>query len=187
MEKIKNKLENKSERPPVLYHGSPTPDLEELKPKTESWRDKKEGPQVFATSDKRLATIFIGKEFKESSIVRSGKFGDIPYAVILGSREEFIKDDKGGYIYTLPTNKFECDPEKGLGVNEWTCKVTVKPRTVEKFDSALDAMLEAGVQVYFVDDKIYQKINESKDHGYSTLKTLKSENQCRGVNVKVLI
>lgn len=180
MERMGRDTENKAERPPLLYHGSIAPHLEKLEPRFESWRDKEEGPQVFATPDKRLATIFAGKT---KQMVTSGKFDDTPYAIILEPREKFVENDKGGYIYTLPSENFECDPQKGLGAGEWTCKVTVKPQGAEKFDSALDAMLDAGVQVYFVHESTHQAILKSEDHGYSILKNLKSENQNRGINI----
>ena len=175
LEKIKEQ-----ERPPVLYHGSISPDLEEVEPRRTRWRDKNEGPRVFATPDKRLATIFAGKNER---VVRSGKFNDTPYAVIIGSAEEFMKEDVGGHIYTLSTDGFEYDPQKGLGENEWTCQSKVKPLDKTRLDSALDAMIDEGVQVYFVDEETNLAIGKSKDHGYSILKSIRSENQRRGKNV----
>ena len=176
----KGVLENNIEKPSVLYHGSINPDLEELEPRALSWRDKDEGPRIFATPDRRLATIFAGKN---EMVVGSGTFNNTPYARILGTADEFIASDKGGYLYTLPTDSFECDPGKGLGTSEWTCKVNVKPHTKEHFDSALDAMLAEGVQVFFMDNSTHEAIQNSKDHGYSILKSMQSENQKRGVNV----
>ena len=44
-------------------------------------------------------------------------------------------------------------------------------------------MLENKVQVYFIDQETYKKIQESDDDGLSILKNLESENQKTGINV----
>jgi hypothetical protein len=165
------------EKPEVLFHGTLESDLKELEPREKSWRDKDEGPRVFATPDIRLATIFAGKSER---IIGSGKFNGIPYAIILGAREEFIQEDKGGYIYILPANGFECDTQKGLGENEWTSTTSVKPKDVLHIESVLDEMIKQGVQVYFVNKETAHAIQTAEDHGMSILQNLESENQRRG-------
>lgn len=180
MEKeILPKIENK-EKPPFLYHGSAHTDIEELEPRKESVRDPDEGAVVFATQELALASIFMA-----SGVVESGKF-NIPYAVIKDSREHFIENDRGGHIYVVPSESFYSDPNKGLGEYEWITKQKVKVTEKIEYPSTLDAMLKNGVQVYFVDDETHKKIKESKDFGFSILKTLVSENQQRGINIKGL-
>jgi hypothetical protein len=172
------KSPERKEKPPFLYHGSRHRNIEILKPNKRSFRDPEEGELVFATQDIALASIFMG------DVRMNGKFDEIPYAVIIGSREEFIKNDKGGHIYVISSETFTSDPNKGLGIYEWTSKEPVKPLKKIEYDSALDAMLENGVQVYFVDEDKYKKIKESKDHGLSIFRELESENQRRGINIR---
>lgn len=176
----RQKTPEQKEKPPFLYHGSAHGDIEELEPKAKTYRDLAEGDLIFATPDLAVATIFLTKARHQGS----GLFGEIPYAYIIGSREEFIKNDNGGHIYVLPSETFVCDPKKGLGVYEWASREKVKPVRKIEYPSALDAMLENGVQVYFVDGETYQKIKQSKDHGLSIFRELESENQKRGINVR---
>ena len=169
------------EKPPFLYHGSPHKEIGELEPREKSVRDPNEGPQIFATQELSVATIFLLK-----GITSSGLFGDTPYAIIVGSREDVIKNDNGVHIYVLPSDKFKSDPHKGLGQYEWTTDEKVKPIKKIEYKSAIDAMLENGVQVYFMDEGTHQMIRNSKDHGFSILNSMESENMRRGVNVKHL-
>jgi len=167
------------EKPSFLYHGSRHKDIEELEPRDESVRDLNEGPVVFATQELALATIFMVRE-----VVESGRFNDIPYAVIIGSRESFVENDKGGHIYILPVDTFGSDSKKGLGGYEWTSREKVKPSQKIEYSSRLDAMIENGVQVYFVDEVTCQKIKISKDDVLSILQNMESENQKRGINFR---
>lgn len=162
------------DKPNSLYHGSQNKNIKVFMPQHKSYRDKNEGAVVFATPDKVLASIFIVPT--NDSWTHSGLFGGIHYFVC-SDKKRFIELDKGGTIYTLPSDTFECDPERGLGSKEWTSIVEVKPINQENFDSALELMIDMGVQVYFVDDEIFKKINESKDHGNKILRSLISENK----------
>src|SRR3989344_850823 len=165
------------EKPPFLYHGSAHGDISELEPRAEGVRDPNEGPVVFATQELALATIFMA-----DGVVESGKFDSTPYAVINGSRENFIKNDKGGHVYIVPSDSFQNDPTKGLGEYEWTRREKVTADRVIQYASVLKAMLQNGIQVYFVDTQTHQKMKASDDHGLSILQKLESENQRTGIN-----
>ncbi|MDP3954567.1 MAG: hypothetical protein Q8Q06_04085 [bacterium] len=169
------------EKPEFLYHGSPHRGIEELEPRAKSHRDPAEGAQVFATQEMGLAAIFMTEKVAES-----GLHDRIPYAIIAEPREDFIKNDKGGHIYVLPSDGFVCDPEKGLREYEWTSKSPVRPVKTMEYNSALDAMIENGVQVYFIEPKTLQEIRQAKDMGLSILQRLESENQKRGVSIEEL-
>lgn len=52
------------------------------------------------------------------------------------------------------------------------------------FESGLQAQLDAGVQVYFVDEETYQAIEDSEDHGLAIIRSLESENKKRNINPK---
>ncbi len=181
MENLENqKSPEKKEKPPFLYHGSPHRGLEEIEPRKTTVRDPEEGELVFATQDIGLASVFMAN----SRHYGCGRFNETKYCYIVEPGEEFIRRDKGGHIYVLPSDSFETDPNKGLGVYEWTSKQKVKPIEKIEYTSALDAMLANGVQVYFIDEETHKKIEQSPDHGYSILQGLESENQRRGANVR---
>ncbi|MEK7201733.1 MAG: hypothetical protein AAB737_03805 [Patescibacteria group bacterium] len=167
------------EKPVVLYHGSSNREISEFKPRTEKVRDPLEGPRVFATNDKRMASVFIAGT--DDSWANSGMYNEIPYLVI-SDRDRFVKLDEGGTIYHLPSDSFETDPNKGLGEIEWTSGESVEPLHREEHHTALEAMLEHGVQVYFVDPATYQAWRTASDHGLSILKSLVSENERKGIN-----
>ncbi|PCI20144.1 hypothetical protein COB64_02435 [Candidatus Wolfebacteria bacterium] len=168
------------EKPDILYHGSIMKDLKVIEPKDHNYRDPHEGALIFAAPDLALATIFITKRH------HSGYFNDVPFIVIDEHRESFIKKDKGGAVYVLSSENFKCDSKKGMQHKEWTCDIKVKPKEKIDYPSTLDAMLENGVQVYFVDNKTYEQVKSSDDGGLAILKDLKSENEERQLNYKTL-
>jgi hypothetical protein len=173
------------EKPPVLYHASRTAGITEFVPRRENFRDEKEGPVIFSTPSKALASAFL-VEGHGDDWMQIGFFADIPVVVINADRDKFIEDDTGGVLYTLPSDTFKYDPNKGMGDKEYTSREPVKPLYEERHTSALDAMIENGVQVYFVDKKTFDGINNSQDHGYSILTRIVSENERRGKNIQSL-
>lgn len=167
------------EKPSAVYHGSSNRQIERFEPRSEKVRDTKEGPKVFATSDKRMASVFIVGA--DDSWANSGMHNGVPY-IIISDRERFEKLDQGGATYHLPGDTFESDPNKGLREIEWTSSEPVEPFHKEEHASALEAMLEHGVQVYFVDPETYEAWKTAPDHGLSILKSSISENQRRSIN-----
>lgn len=168
------------EKPPVLYHASQKRDIERFELRGERVRDPNEGARIFATPDKRLATIFLVPT--DDSWANSGFFGDTPH-LIVSDENKFRAMDMGGAIYSLPSDRFETDLTKGLREKEWTSTEEVRPIGKKEYASGLTAMLESGVQVYFVDQETYEKTQDAPDGGYSILKTWQSENQRVGVGV----
>ncbi|MBT4722811.1 DUF4202 family protein [Candidatus Falkowbacteria bacterium] len=170
----------KKERPRFLYHASANKGIESFEPRAENVRDPEEGPVVFATPDFALATTFLVSEANDRW-TQIGKINDIPYMVIV-SKETFLEHDKGGSIYKFSSDGFTSHPDKGMGDDEWVSKDSATP--IEKIDieSALEAMIENGVQVFFVEKNTFSKIKDSADKS-SVLKTLESENQRQGKNV----
>ena len=116
--------ENNIEKPDFLYHGSSHKGVEEFEPRTSKGTGGKFGAMVYATPDLATASAFLAEVQKEWF---AGRFGDTFYVLIPLPREEFIKSDKGGHIYVLPSDTFESDPERGLGEYEWASKISVKP------------------------------------------------------------
>ena len=172
--------EEKTVKPQVLYHASSNRAIKVFEPRNESIRHPDEGPVVFATPSKVEASKFIVNT--SDSWTNLGAFNGVPF-MFCSDRKRFEESDKGGTIYHLPSDSFIIDERFNKGTNEWTSSVSVEPIGREDFDSGLDAMINFGVQVFFVDKETFQKVQESDDHGYSIIRGLESENMKRGVNV----
>lgn len=109
-----------------------------------------------------------------------GNHSGIHYHVI-SDRERYIRADKGGAIYYLDSVSFECDESQDDSSDEWTSTSAVIPIDKEVYASGLQAQLDYGVQIYFVDTDTYRRIIEAgKDLG-NILRTLTSENQRLGL------
>ena len=169
------------EKPPMLYHGSAHKGLEELQPQSRPHRAE-EGELLYATPDMAISSIFL----VEGAHYGCGKFGNVPYAWIIADRDEFIRNDKGGHIYVVPSDSFEINRGRGMGNDEYASDKPVQPVKAMEYSSAVDAMVENGVQVYFIDQETYEHVQMSKDHGYSIFNGIQSENQRRGTNVRQL-
>ncbi len=165
------------EKPAVLYHASSNKDITEFEPRAETVRDPNEGPVVFATPDKAGATRFLVPT--NDSWTQISTYDGVR-TIIISDRERFEAMDAGGAIYAIPSDTFHCDASKSA--TEWTSRVPVRPTGKTEYESAFKAMLDAGVQVYFVDGPTFDAIQNSDDHGYSILKGLQSENEQLGWN-----
>ena len=181
----KQNNQEKKEKPEVLYHASRTSGIKEFVPNRGNYRDEDEGAVIFSTPNKALASAFL-VEGHGDHWMQIGFYGDIPVVVINADREEFIKNDKGGVMYAFPSTTFDYNPNKGMGDKEWTSRESVKPLSEVQYPSALNAMMENGVQVYFVDKKNFNEINNSDNHGYNILIGLTSENEKNNTNVRPL-
>ena len=175
-----NRQSSSSPKPKYLFHASQKSDIDLLEPRAGSVRDPNEGPVVFATPSLPYATMFLVNS--DDSWTVKGRINKVFYTVI-SDKQRFLQADKGGTIYTLPSQTFYCDPEKGMGWNEWVSKEPVKPIKRQHYQSGLQAMIDSGVQVYFVDKQTFQEIKKSQDHGFSILQSIQSENQRLNKNV----
>ena len=167
-------------KPRYLYHGSSNRNLKVLKPRKESFRDEKEGPIVFATPEMSYASCFFVNT--SDSWVKISRWSDDPnkkgpWYFICGDKERFMREDRGGVIYLLPSEGFKTDQDKGTGLAEWVSKNSVTPITKTVYESALEAMITNGVQVIFTDRETMKKIEESDDHGWKIVSKLKTENE----------
>ncbi|MFA6252685.1 MAG: hypothetical protein WCV69_00225 [Patescibacteria group bacterium] len=172
-----NEPSREKERPPILYHASVRRDITEFEPRAESVREPKEGPVIFATSDLGRSSMFLVPV--DHSWTQKNTINGV-HLMIISDRERFLAADKGGAIYTLPPEGFNVTNEEHR--DEWTNNVKVKPSDKIEFDSALEAMLSHGVQVYFVDPETLEAIRSSSDHGLAILRKQKSENEKLGKN-----
>ncbi len=169
------------EKPAVLYVSAQTKGIEELVPMEGRNRGEDEGSVIFSTPDKALASIFLVNGHNDSWM-QIGYFNDILVVIIKSDREEFIKNDRGGSMYTVSSETFDFDPDKGMGEKEWTSSKPVRTQSETNYSSALETMTDNGVQVYFVDEETFDEINRSRDHGLSILLNEISDNERRGNN-----
>lgn len=175
---MKESLEQR-EKPEVLYISTQTRGIKELIPRSGRHRGGDEGAVIFSTPDKALASTFL-VEGHDDSWMQVGYSNDVLYAVICMDKEKFMKRDGGGVMYQVHSDTFDYNPNLGMGDKEWTSREPVKPISETFYPSALDMMIETGVNVYFVDKKTFNLIKEDDDRGFEILLSLVSENQNRG-------
>jgi hypothetical protein len=176
--------DKKIEKPPVLYHASPEKGIEEFEPRKKHIRSKDEGPVVFGAKDLAFATMFIVREANDSWTLKGAHNG--VYYEVINDEERFRAADKGGLLYTLPNDSFECDIKIGMGECEWCSKEPVKPLSEKFYPSGLEAMIENGVQVYFITKEVFEKykaVRRDGDKQIEILNNLQSENQRLNKNV----
>lgn len=151
--------ENGAEKPPVLYHGTIRNDIEEFNPYRAPERPD-ESAMVYASPDFEIAAQSMANKFvSNGGIVNGRKFVCIPM-----SREEFITQDKGGTVYTFPSESFEINTGKGFGGDkEWVSETAVKPIEKIEFPSLLGKMLEQGTEVYFIKPEMVAEITKAQD------------------------
>jgi hypothetical protein len=162
------------EKPKFLYHGSPRGGIEEFLPRVSPGSGEAYGAQVYASDSLTVASMFT---FSPGRAWSAGLHGDIAFALFPMSREEFIEKDKGGYIYKFDSETFSTEEGRGMTDNEWASSVPVKPLEVIKVDSALENMIRNGVQVYFVDPKIYDAAILAGKNTWEIVKDLEPENK----------
>lgn len=161
-------MDKKIIKPEVLYHGSSFY-LNKIKPRQESFRDKNEGHVVFASSDIAFASIFITRIYDDHSI--KFKHAGV-YYMIIDDEEKFRATDKKGYIYTLSSQNFMHDRVKGMKC-EWFSRQAIIPSEYKRHRSGLEAMIEHGVQVYFLKARAFgeiQKIKEKRNYVVNILR-----------------
>ncbi len=180
MENQEKNFPSEQEKPKILYHASSNVEVKDFEPRAESYRDPDEGPTIFATPDKAYASMFIVPVDDRWAQIATLEGVN---CIVISDRGRFEKLDKGGAIYSLPSKNFECDSEKYKTNREWTIKTKVNPNDKDLYKSGLEAMMENGVQVYFVDQPTFEKIKKAEDYGASILKNIQSENQKLGKNI----
>jgi hypothetical protein len=144
----------------VLYHASPIKNLRIIKPKKTLSRDIYIGDYVFATSDIRLAAMYLAT--KGNATLMNVK-ADIPTIVICSEQKDYLASDKGGAIYTVPATTFKKTPQEGLEDSELISSVAVKPLSKKVYERSIDALKEMGIVIYFVNNSTFNKLVRTKD------------------------
>lgn len=166
------------EKPPILYHASVRRDIAEFQPRQETVRDPNEGAVIFATPDRASAARFLVPV--DGSWVQQSSFDNV-HSIIISDEQRYRSLDKGGAVYSLPSDGFDLEAAE-QHPHEWTSKQTVVPIDKVEYDSALEAMINHSVQIYFVDRDTLRRIQAAPDHGRSILQALQSENEKVGKN-----
>jgi len=149
-------------RPKVLFHASQNGNIQKFEPREEKKRHPDDPPQVFGSPSEVVSSMFIVPA--DDSFTISGSYdGGKTWVYIIGDLEGFKTRDNDGYLYTLPQEKFEVDPNQGLRLFEWTSQETVTPKSKEHFDSGLELMKAKGVKVYVVDMITFKRF-ATEDH-----------------------
>lgn len=184
-------------KPQVFFHGSPNRNISILEPRAIKTAKKQEGPIVYATSDMGAASSFFVNW--DDSWCNLGGFDFGPFCFVCKDKARFLKGDNGGALYVVladtfsylvPSSFFWENLPDVAPVWIWISKEPIKPLTKLEFDSALNTMLQFGVQVFFVDEATFASIQNAKDDGRALLMELersgKSENHIRNINPKPL-
>jgi len=160
-------LEN-IEKPPFLYHGTIDQNIKQFEPRSAKERPK-ENPAVYASDDIEIAVQSMANKYVSNGGVVDG----IKFVCIPMGREEFIRQDRGGVVYRLPSESFAINKGIGLGDKEWVSHDEVKPIDAVIYPSLLRALLDQGTQVYFIEPELIEVINRAQDENQpDTLKNI---------------
>jgi hypothetical protein len=138
-----------------LYHASQHKNLVKITPQKTLSHDKYIGNFVFATANKIMAIMYLSPKGFATLMNPDDSNPDI---VVCGTVEDFIKRDLGGAVYKLPSAHFTKTPQKGLSDYEMVSTHTVEPLGKTTYNSALEAMLHAGIEVRFTDAKTFKSL-----------------------------
>lgn len=172
--------------PNTLFHGSPQIDIDIIRPKPLGSRCKGQ-PIVFASHHIALASLFMLKHHGKFACGRLPN-GDIFF--MTDDKRRCILEDHGGAIYIVPATTFFCESHVSLGVDEWMSYGAIRPLTKFIFPSALDAILDFGVKVFFVDGDTYARywqLGSSNDAWTAFFKTLKPLTKDQLASERVLL
>jgi len=164
-------------KPAVIYHASPDTNLRVLEPRSvKRPHDFTDRPVVWGTPSLCFATEFLVD--CDDRLTVGGAFNETCY-LIIGDKEKYLRQDHGGAVYVLPSASFQ--PFRG---HEWYSRQPVTPQSKIVYPSGLEAMLETGVQVYFIDNPlVFAQFKAGADHLELIRRLhLPSENQRRGQN-----
>jgi hypothetical protein len=144
----------------VLYHASPAKTLKKIQPQRTLSRDIYIGDYVFATSNIRLAAMYLATK---GNATLMNVEAETPIIVICNNAKDYISSDKGGAIYTVPATTFKKTPQAGLEKSERVSSIAVTPIEKKVFKRSLDAMREMGIVIYFVNQKTFDSLVQAKN------------------------
>lgn len=173
--------------PQFLYHASTVKGLKLLTPRL---THKSPTPQLFAGNNPEWVIPFLIKGGNEWC--RLGAFananGDIIRYVQVSNRDEYQKNDIGGAVYRLSGKDFSSNLgtfPRAVPV-EWVCSKPIVPLDSVEFDSAIKAMLELGVQLFYISQAQLDEHDKRPDEGWKKLLSIESENQKHNIGIRDL-
>jgi hypothetical protein len=183
-------------QPTVVFHGSPVKTLTDgiLKPRAVVGRPRHPDSVIFASPDIAFASMFI-LQAGDDWMTCGSRCTDLAqppiYYFMCSDKERFMREDHGGAIYMLPSQPFKRYMADFIVSSEVIAHEAVKPLTSIPVESALETMLQLGVQVFFVDQVTYDsfvhaKSMDEKMRIYERINRT-SENYRRGINYRSLL
>lgn len=139
----------------ALYHASRKKKIPIIKPQRTLSNNKYIGDFVFATTNRKLAVMYLTPKGFPTLMNPSEKNANI---VICAQEKEFIEYDQGGAIYELPVESFNPSPQKGLSEYEMVSQQPVRPLNEVDFNSAITALISAGVTIRFTDEATFKTL-----------------------------
>lgn len=143
-----------------VYHASPDSSLKAIAPKRTMSKDVYIGDFVFATTDKKLAAMYLATRGVATLMHHAS---DTPFIVMSSSSGEYLQSDAGGAIYTLPGATFEPTPQHELSESEMVSRVMIEPLHKEVYKTSIEAMKRHGITIYFVDQPTFERIVAAKN------------------------
>jgi len=140
----------------ILYHASPEKNLELIEPRPTLSNDKYIGDYVFATANRLLAVMYLATKGVATLMDVENS-----WIAICCNEGEYIANDKGGAIYTLPMNSFIETPQTSLNDYEFVSTRAVRPTSKIEYTSTLQAMIDGDITVFFVDEPTFNDLLES--------------------------
>ena len=139
-------------KPKILYHVSHSDNIDVFEPREKSKRHESDPPLVFSSPVKAVSSLFL---LEHSNNDISGSYnGGKTWALVAESLDDLKKRNRPGFMYSLPPDDFKVDPHIGLGLYEWSSESAVAPNGKEKINSALETILELGVQIYLPSNEL---------------------------------
>ncbi len=184
------------EKPLTLFHASTAKDIHDyLEPRKSITIDGEEGSFVFAGEDYLAAHAYALKSPDMLCIHFMHMPGLSPlHACIIKDRETFMKEERKGRIYEVPSDTFRMVLYKGHQTYEWVSDKSVPVYPQKITDVTFEDAMSKGIQVFFASKdadnslvaRAYDQERKSffESNLYSLLQNgeLFWENQSRGID-----
>jgi hypothetical protein len=159
MEKFESALGSDAakEKPKFLFHGSTRASLTNLTPgRTQSiGEDGKE--KTFASPSREVASVYLASDYIAPLGWSSGRYNGALCVFVPMSEQSFRAKDKGGYLYTVSSEKYELNDGMGMGDEEYRATESVPTETSEYIPSILDEWKKNGIRAFFVEGAELEK------------------------------
>lgn len=124
------------EKPPFLFHGSLTGDIEELEPRERHKPEESIGARVYATPFPAWAAAHSWDWSSEDRVDTRIKNGKVVLIIPKHLKEKLFVPV---YIYKVPSESFNKTGKEFTG-NTYDSVQKIKPVSVEKFNSVIEAI-----------------------------------------------